>query len=89
MPGIDKAYAVNKFLELNGYTKEDCLFFGDMLYEKGNDYPVYLMGVDCIKVANCQETTEHLNTLYEIMTNGNAVDISALATNVMSSKKSC
>lgn len=58
--GMDKAYAINKLLEYFKINKEDILFFGDAVYENGNDYPVFEMGVDTIKVINPDETKERL-----------------------------
>lgn len=58
--GMDKAYAIKKILEYFNYTKEDVLFFGDAVYENGNDYPVFEMGVETIKVISPEETKERL-----------------------------
>ena len=38
--GIDKAYGMERLAELSGITKAEMLFFGDALYEGGNDAPV-------------------------------------------------
>lgn len=56
LPGIDKAYGIGKLMELNGWTKDEVLFFGDKLEEGGNDYPVKAMGIDCIAVDGWQDT---------------------------------
>lgn len=48
--GMDKAYAIRKIMSEYGLAKKDILFFGDAVYPNGNDYPVYLMGVDTIRV---------------------------------------
>lgn len=56
LPGIDKAYGIGKLLELNGWSKEEALFFGDKLQEGGNDYPVRAMGVDSIEVEGWEAT---------------------------------
>lgn len=56
MPGIDKAYAVRKLMEANGFKPEECLFVGDMLEEGGNDYPVKAAGIDTIAVKDCNDT---------------------------------
>jgi glycogen phosphorylase len=63
--GIDKAYAVQKLMDHFQYTKDDILFFGDAVYENGNDYPVYLSGIDTIKVTGPEETKERLIRLLE------------------------
>jgi len=55
-PGIDKAYGVKKFMDLHGHEKEHLLFFGDMLHEGGNDYPIKAMGIETIAVENPDHT---------------------------------
>lgn len=55
-PGIDKAYGMQKLLDMLSISKEDALFIGDRIVEGGNDYPVKLMGVDCIQINNWQDT---------------------------------
>ena len=58
--GMDKAFAIRKLLDYFKLGTEDILFFGDAVYENGNDYPVFLMGVDTIKVISLDETKERL-----------------------------
>lgn len=58
--GMDKAYAIKKLLAHLKLNKEDVLFFGDAVYENGNDYPVFLFGVDTIRVTGPEETKERL-----------------------------
>jgi HAD superfamily hydrolase (TIGR01484 family) len=61
LPGIDKGYAVRKFLSHNPeYKIEDCVFIGDMLEPGGNDYPVIATGIDTIKVKDCGDTARIL-----------------------------
>ena len=55
-PGIDKAYGMNKLMEITGVKKEEILFIGDKLVEGGNDYPVKAMGIDCMEISHWQET---------------------------------
>jgi HAD superfamily hydrolase (TIGR01484 family) len=55
-PGIDKAYGMQKLLDLLSISKEDVLFMGDKLVEGGNDYPVKAMGIDCMEVSHWQDT---------------------------------
>lgn len=55
-PGIDKAYGMNKLMEITGLKKEEILFMGDKLVEGGNDYPVKAMGIDSMEVSNWQDT---------------------------------
>jgi phosphomannomutase len=38
LPGVDKAYGMNKLLDATGFTKEDILFMGDKIIPGGNDY---------------------------------------------------
>lgn len=64
--GMDKAYGIKKIIEYFKLDKSDVLFFGDAVYENGNDYPVFLMGVDTIKVSNPDETKERLIILLDI-----------------------
>ncbi len=56
MPGIDKAYGMQKLLDLLSISKEEVLFMGDKLIEGGNDYPVKAMGIDCMEVSHWQDT---------------------------------
>ncbi|HEX5395031.1 MAG TPA: HAD-IIB family hydrolase [Candidatus Saccharimonadales bacterium] len=55
-PGIDKAYGMQKLLDLLSITKEEVLFMGDKLVEGGNDYPVKAMGIDSMEVSHWQDT---------------------------------
>jgi HAD superfamily hydrolase (TIGR01484 family) len=50
LPGIDKAYGMEKLMQALEIAKEDILFVGDKLDEGGNDYPVKAMGIDTIAV---------------------------------------
>lgn len=54
--GIDKAYGMDKLMDILGIAKEDILFFGDKLQEGGNDYPVKAMGVDSLEVSRWEDT---------------------------------
>lgn len=58
--GMDKAYGITKLMNYLKLTKEDILFFGDTVYENGNDYPVFLMDVDTVRVSGPEETKERL-----------------------------
>ena len=57
MPGVDKAYGLNKLMEATGYKKQDILFMGDKIVPGGNDYAVEEMGIDCIAVRNWHDTS--------------------------------
>lgn len=65
-PGIDKAYGIDKLIELLDVTKNDVLFIGDRLSEGGNDYPVKAMGVDCLEVTCWQDTARVIETILEV-----------------------
>ena len=54
--GIDKAYGMNKLIEVLGISKDEILFLGDKLEEGGNDYPVKALGIDTIAVDGWQQT---------------------------------
>lgn len=56
IPGVDKAYGMQKLLDINGWSKEDVLFMGDKIMPGGNDYPVEEMGIECIAVERWQDT---------------------------------
>jgi phosphomannomutase len=55
-PGIDKAYGMQKLIQITGFSKDEILFVGDKLEEGGNDYPVKAMGVDTIAVEKWEDT---------------------------------
>lgn len=65
-PGIDKAYGMQKLVELLGITKEEILFIGDRLGEGGNDYPVKAMGIDCIEISDWRGTALVIETLLAV-----------------------
>ena len=54
--GIDKAYGMQKLLDVLSIKKKDVVFIGDRLSEGGNDYPVKAMGIDCMEISRWQET---------------------------------
>lgn len=54
--GIDKAYGMQKLIEMLDISKDDILFIGDRLQEGGNDYPVKAMGIDTLSVEKWEET---------------------------------
>ena len=55
-PGIDKAYGINKLMDILGTSKEELVFFGDRLEKGGNDYPVIRLGIKTIPVNNWRDT---------------------------------
>lgn len=54
--GIDKAYGMQRLMDILQVTKDEILFFGDRLTEGGNDYPVKAMGIDALEVSHWQHT---------------------------------
>ena len=55
--GVDKAYGMERLAELSGIAKAEMLFFGDALYEGGNDAPVReTAGIDSVQVYSVDET---------------------------------
>ncbi len=63
--GMDKAYGINELMDYLKFNKEDIVFIGDSVYENGNDFPVYLMGVDTIKVSNPEGTKLVIKNILE------------------------
>lgn len=57
LPGVDKAYGMQKLMDATGYSKEDILFMGDKIVPGGNDYAVEEMGIDCISVRSWEDTS--------------------------------
>lgn len=57
VPGMNKTFGMTKLMEQLGVSKEEILFFGDMVQPGGNDYPVIQMGVETIAVKKWQDTT--------------------------------
>lgn len=64
--GIDKAYGMEKLMDMTGTHKQDVLFVGDRLEEGGNDYPVKVMGIDAIAVKRWQDTALVIETLVKV-----------------------
>jgi len=64
--GIDKAYGMNKLIEVLDISKDDILFFGDKLQEGGNDYPVKTMGIDCLDVDRWEDTAHRLESILAV-----------------------
>jgi len=54
--GVNKAYGIRKLEDFLHLTAEKILFVGDALFPDGNDYPAKATGVDCIQVADPNET---------------------------------
>ena len=65
--GIDKAYGMRKLIQELEISKDDILFFGDKLYEGGNDYPVKAMGIDCLDVDKWEDTVGRLEAILHVL----------------------
>jgi len=63
--GMDKAYGIKKLLDHLNFQKSEALFFGDAVYENGNDFPVKQMGVETIKVNGPKETEKLIREMLE------------------------
>ncbi|TFD53033.1 HAD-IIB family hydrolase [Cryobacterium sp. Hh7] len=61
--GIDKAYGMKRLATITGVDLDDMLFVGDRLDENGNDYPVKVLGVECIAVEGWPDTVALLEDL--------------------------
>ncbi len=57
-PGIDKAYGMQKLMDMLEIGKEQILFIGDRVQPGGNDYPVKVFGIDTIEISNWEETAQ-------------------------------
>ncbi|BBM16976.1 hydrolase [Enterococcus avium] len=68
LPGIDKAYGMERLMEQTGLEKEDILFIGDKLQPGGNDYPVKEIGIDTIEVSNAENTKWILRGILSVLT---------------------
>ena len=67
MPGIDKAYGMDKLMEATGYSKADILFMGDKIVPGGNDYAVHEHGIDCISVRSWEDTAYALEGIVSVL----------------------
>lgn len=64
--GIDKAYGMQKLMEVLKISKEDIFFMGDKIFEGGNDYPVKVMGIDTLQVASWEETAIAIKAIISV-----------------------
>jgi hypothetical protein len=56
LPGIDKAYGMQKLRDILGISIDEMLYVGDALFPGGNDYPARTVGATCIQVRDPNET---------------------------------
>lgn len=64
--GIDKAYGMKKLMDILKVAKEEILFLGDKMHDGGNDYPVKIMGIDCIAVRDWEDTALAIETILKM-----------------------
>ncbi len=67
LPGIDKAYGMQKLIDILDISRDDILFFGDKLEEGGNDYPVKAMGITSLEVSDWQDTAARLESILAVL----------------------
>lgn len=65
-PGIDKAYGMQKLMDMLDISKEEIMFIGDRLQEGGNDYPVKAMGIDSMEISHWQETALVVDAIIKV-----------------------
>lgn len=66
-PNIDKAYGMQRLIDILDISREDILFFGDNLGEGGNDYPVKAMGIESLAVEEWEDTAARLETVLAVI----------------------
>ena len=66
-PGMNKKFGMTHLLKELNVKKEDVLFFGDMTFPGGNDYPIVEMGIDTITVRNHEDTAYALRGILSII----------------------
>lgn len=67
LPNIDKAYGMQRLIDILDIARDDILFFGDKLQEGGNDYPVKAMGIDSLEVTEWEDTAARLETIVALI----------------------
>jgi phosphomannomutase len=65
--GIDKAYGMQKLMDMLDINKEEILFMGDRLNEGGNDYPVKAMGIDSLEVSRWEDTALAVQAIVHVV----------------------
>lgn len=66
-PNIDKAYGMQRLIDILDISRDDILFFGDNLQEGGNDYPVRAMGINSLDVDEWEDTAARLETIVAVL----------------------
>lgn len=64
--GIDKAYGMQKLMEMLEIGKEDILFIGDRVQPGGNDYPVKEFGIDALEISHWEETAAAVEAIVHV-----------------------
>ena len=60
--GLDKEWGIRTFLQHQGLSASDALFFGDKIFPGGNDYAASRI-VDCVAVRNPADTLRKLREI--------------------------
>ncbi len=66
-PNIDKAYGMQRLIDILDISRDDILYFGDSMKEGGNDYPVKAMGIDALEVSEWEDTAARLETILALV----------------------
>ena len=66
-PNIDKAYGMQKLIDILDISRDDILYFGDSMKEGGNDYPVKAMGIDALEVDEWEDTAGRLESILAVI----------------------
>lgn len=60
---MDKAYGIQKLMEVSGVGLNEIVFVGDAVFPGGNDYPPLEMGVTTKRVKDIEDTKEFIRSL--------------------------
>lgn len=66
-PNIDKAYGMQRLIDILDISRDDILYFGDSMKEGGNDYPVKAMGIEALEVDEWEDTAARLETILAVI----------------------
>lgn len=64
--GRNKAYGMNRFLNLVGVEPQETIYIGDCFSNSGNDFPVLSTGVFCLEVSGWEQTIGLLKWLNNV-----------------------
>jgi phosphomannomutase len=68
LPGIDKAYGIQKLRDILGIPIDQMIYVGDALFPGGNDFPVRSTEAVCIQVRDPNETKRVIETIIACLT---------------------